>query len=174
MDMFPLLLLLLPIMARTNATYHPHLIFKKHITVKNNVLAKILIDQADPVGRSKNAKANRNKLTYAGIVFYILHLILLCFSVVMMLVPDIPCQHFIYDSKAIFLNGNTLNAKLTFLFTFALLFAECAFQFINTSKYAVEKAHAKRFTLFLYVLFSVLFSAGFVGSLWMIFVSILR
>ena len=175
MYMFPLFLLLIFIMARTNSTYHPPLIFKRYIIIKNNVLSKILIDQADPAsGRSKNAKANRNKLTYAGIVFYILFFALVSFSVVMLFLPDIPCESFIYESKTMFLVGNTLNEKLTVLLAFTLLFAETDFHFINTSKYAVEKAPAKKFTKFLYCFFAVLFSVGMVGSLWIAIASIVK
>ena len=106
--------------------------------------------------------------------FYSLFLLLVCFSIIMALLPDLPCNSFIFDSKTIFLAGNTLNEKLPVIFAFTLLFAEAAFHFVNTSKYAVEKTTAKRFTRFLYYFFAIMFSAGMIGSLWMFVESILR
>lgn len=70
MYMFPLLLLLVYIMARANSTYHPHLRFKRYVILRNKTVSKLLIGQSDPVNsRTENAKANRNKLTYSGMFF---------------------------------------------------------------------------------------------------------
>ena len=167
MYMFPLFLIIVFIMARTNSTYHPHLLFKRYVIIKNKTVSKLLIGQSDPVNsRAKNAKANRNKLTYSGIVFYGLFLVLCCFSIIMTLLPDFPCESFVYESRYMFLAGNTHNQKLPFLFALTLLFAEVAFHFINTSKYAIEKTTAKKFTRIMYYSFSTLFSVGAIGSLW--------
>ena len=175
MYMFPLFLFIVFIMARSNSTYHPHLLFKRYVIIKNKTISKLLIGQSDPVnGRTKNAKANQNKLTYCGIIFYSLFLLLVCFSIIMAFLPDLPCNSFIFDSKTLFLAGNTLNEKLPVIFAFTLLFAEAAFHFVNTSKYAVKKTTAKRFTRFLYYFFAIMFSAGMIGSLWMFVESILR
>jgi len=175
MDMFPLFLLMVFIMARANSTFHPHLLFKRYVIIKNKTVSRLLIGQSDPVnGRTKNAKANRNKLTYSGIIFHSLFLLLVCFSVIMALLPDFPCEGFVYESKSLLLTGNTLNEKLPVILAFVLLFAETAFHFVNTSKYAVEKTTAKRFTRFLYYFFAIMFSAGMIGSFWMFVVAILR
>lgn len=166
MYMFPLFLLIVFIMARANSTYHPHLLFKRYVIIKNKTVSKLLIGQADPVNsRAKNAKANRNKLTYCGILFYGLFLLLCIFSVVMTFLPDLPCESFVFDSRSMFLAGDTLNQKLPFIFAFTLLFAEAAIHFINTSKYAIEKTTAKKFISVLYYLFSILFTIGAVGGL---------
>ncbi len=167
MYMFPLFLIIVFIMARTNSTYHPHLLFKRYVIIKNKTVSRLLIGQSDPVNsRTKNAKANRNKLTYSGIVFYGLYLVLCCFSIIMTLLPDFPCESFVYESRYMFLAGNTLNQKLPFLFALTLLFAVAAFHFINTSKYATEKTTAKKFTRIMYYSFSTLFTVGAIGSLW--------
>ncbi len=167
MYMFPLFLLIVFLIARANSTYHPHLLFKRYIIIKNETILKLLIGQSDPVNsRAKNAKANRNKLTYSGIFFYGLFLVLCCFSIIMTLLPDFPCESFVYESRYMFLAGNTLNQKLPFLFALTLLFAEAAFHFINTSKYATEKTTAKKLTRIMYYSFSTLFSVGAIGSLW--------
>ena len=175
MYMFPMFLFIVFLMARTNSTYHPHLLFKRYVIIKNKTVSKLLIGQSDPVdSHTKNAKANRNKLTYCGIIFYSLFLLLVCFSVIMALLPDLPCDSFIFDSRTLFLTGNTLNEKLPVIFAFTLFFAETAYHFVNTSKYAVEKTTAKRFTRFLYYFFAIMSSAGMIGSLWMFVESILR
>ena len=173
MNMFPFLLLIVFIMARNNSAYHPHLLFKRYVVIKNKTVSMLLIGQSDPAnGRTKNAKANRNKLTYAGIMFYSLFLLLVCFSVIMALLPDIPCEGFVYESNTLFFVGNTLNEKLPVLLAFALLFAECSFDFVNTLKCAVEKTMAKRLVRTISCLFSVACFIGMVGCLWMFVVSV--
>lgn len=175
MYMFPLFLIIVFIMARTNSTYHPHLLFKRYVIIKNKTVCKLLIGQSDPVNsRTKNAKTNKNKLTYCGIIFYGLFLLLCGFSVVMTLLPDFPCESFVFDSRYMFLAGDTLNQKLPIVFALTLLFTETAFHFINTSKYAIEKAPAKKFTSVMHYLFSILFSAGAIGSLWIAITTILE
>ena len=175
MYLFPLFLIIVFIMARTNSTYHPHLLFKRYVIIKNKIVSKLLIGQSDPVNsRTKNAKTNRNKLTYCGIIFYGLFLLLCGFSVVMTLLPDFPCESFAFDSRYMFFAGDTLNQKLPLVFAFTLLFAETAVHFINTSKYAIEKTSAKMFTSVMYYLFSILFSAGAIGSLWIAITTVLE
>ena len=167
MYMFPLFLLIVFFMARANSTYHPHLLFKGYIRIKNKTVSKFLIGQSDPVNsRTKNAKTNRNKLTFSGIVFYGLFLVLCCFSIIMTILPDFPCESFVYESRYMFLAGNTLNQKLPFVFALTLLFSEAAFHFINTSKYAIEKTTAPKFTCIMYYTFFTLFSVGAIGGLW--------
>lgn len=170
MYMFPWLLFLVLIMTRSNSTYHPHLLFKRYVIIKNKAVSKLLIGQSNPIrSYARNAKANRNKLTYAGIVFYLLALLLICFWVIMALLPDFPCESFVFEP----FEGDTLNEKLSITLGFALFFAEYAFLFINTSKYAVEGAAAKRITGILFCFFSVMFSAGMVFNLWRFVESIL-
>jgi len=175
MYMFPLFLLIEFIMARANSTYHPHLLFKKYVIIKNKMVSKILISQSDPVNsRAKNAKANCNKLTYSGIIFHSLFLLLVGFSVIMTFLPDFPCESFVFDSRYMFLAGDTLNQKLPFVFALTLSFAEAAFHFINTSKYSVEKTTAKRFAIILHYFFTILFSVGAIGALWVAITAILE
>lgn len=98
--MFALFLLVVYLGARMNTAYHPHLRFKKYVVIKNRTAARLLIDQSDLVNsRIKNAAANRNKLLCAGIVFYVLFLLLIVFSAVLFLMPEIPAERFTYDSN---------------------------------------------------------------------------
>jgi hypothetical protein len=158
--MYPVSLLFALFFVRINATYHPHLIFKKYIIVRNQKLARALIGQSDPVTpKTKNAKANRNKLSYAGIVFYGLFAVLLLMCVVFALLPDIPASNHPFAEKSFFVSGSTLNVILPGILTWVLLFAEFSFHVLNTSKYAVEKTRAKKFLCGLYV---VIFALGVV------------
>jgi len=157
-----------------NSAYHPHLLLKKYCIIKNKTLAKILIAQSDPVNvRAKNAKTNRNKLLWAGTVFYILVFVLAVFSISMRLIPDIPVERFTYGSMTLVLTGGTLNAKLPTLLAYILLFSETAFSLINTSKYAVEKTTAKRLVQILYYVFTALCLLSALGGLWMVLDTIL-
>ncbi len=175
MYMFPLFLIAVFLLARANSTYHPHLLVKQYVIIKNKTISMLLIGQSDPVKtRVKNAKANRNKITYSGIIFYVLFLLMSCFSVIMDYLPDIPCESFVFDSKNIYLVANTLNQKLPVVFALTLLFVESAFYFINTSKYAVEKTTAKKFTSVIYCLLSILLSAGAINYLWVVITTILE
>ena len=174
MHMLPLLFAVL-LITRANSTYHPHLLFKRYVIIKNKAIVKLLIGQSDPANcRSNNRKANRNKLTYSGIIFYVLFLVLCCFSITINLLPEIPCESFVFESRTMFLTADTLNEKLPFIFALTLLFTEAAFNFINTSKYAAEKASPKRLTQTIYYFFSALFSVSAVGTLWIAIASILK
>ena len=168
MYMFPVLLFFIFGLTRTNSAYHPHLLFRRYVIVKNKTIAKLFISQTDPAGSTaKNAQANRNKLSFAGIVFYGLFLLLIIISTVLFLLPDIPAENFVFDSRYLFLAGNTLNEKLPVTLAFALLFAECAFHFLNTLKYSVEKTTAKKTVCVLYYLIAALGIIGTLGSLWL-------
>ena len=166
--MYLLLLLLVLLLVRGIASYHPHLLLQRYVVIKHKVFDQLLICQSDPVKvKSKNAKANRNKLTYAGLVFYVLFFVLVCFSVVMRLLPDIPCEYFVFEAGSIFIVGNTLNEKLPVILAFTLFLAECAFFLINTSKYAVEITTAKKLTVAMHCIFATLCSAGAMYGLYM-------
>ena len=158
--MYPVSLLFALFFVRINATYHPHLIFKKYIIVRNQKLARALIGQSDPImPKTKNAKANRNKLTYAGIAFYGMFAVLAVLCVVFALLPDMPANSHPFPAYARLMPGSTLNVMLPSVLTWALLFGEFAFHVLNTSKYAVKKAKAKKF---IWAVYAAMFALGVV------------
>lgn len=164
--LFPFSLLFVLLGAHINSCYHPHLIFKRYIVIKNPIWAKVLINQYDPVkNRSKNAKGNRNKLSYAGLVGYGLFLFLVIFSAIMYLVPPIPARGLAIITNTFLTYGNTLNALLPSALTGAVFLGEAAFGFLNTIRYAVECASAKKTVFWLYVLFIAVWSVVMVLSL---------
>jgi hypothetical protein len=155
---YPFSLLFAVFFARINAVYHPHLLFRKYVIVRNQKLARILIGQSDPVTpKVKNQKANRNKLTYAGIVFYGLCVALLVICVVFWILPEIPVKNLPLVAASLSISGSTLNVILPGILTWILLFTEFSFHILNTSKYAVEKTSAKKL---LWGIYGVMFVLG--------------
>ena len=67
-----------------NSVYHPHLIYKKYIRIKNKFLQKILIDDMISLtgGIRKNNKGNLNKLSLIGLFYYIIAFLWLIFYLV--------------------------------------------------------------------------------------------
>lgn len=127
-----ILSLLCFLVARNNTMYHPHLLIKKHLTVKNKNIAKIFVCQRDMYNRRGGGrlipKANRNKMLIPGLVFYILTVVAFMFSIVMVLIPN---DDLIYQEAP-------LNIYLYELAFYILLSTELAFEFINSFKRADE------------------------------------
>ena len=72
--------------ARLNSAYHHDMLFKRHISIKNNQWQKLFIWQSDPFGERKdNKKAYQNKMTLLGVVFYIGWFLTLVFSVIFLM-----------------------------------------------------------------------------------------
>lgn len=121
--------------ARNNTMYHPHLLIKKHITVKNENVAKLLICQRDMYNRRGGGrlipKSNRNKMLLPGLIFYISTVVVILFAIVMSLLPDAYSDAVIYEEDA-------LNRYLAEFAFYILLAAELAFDFINSFKRANE------------------------------------
>ena len=61
--------------------------------------------------------------------------------------------------KIMFKKDSTLNVMLPSVLTWALLFGEFAFHVLNTSKYAVKKAKAKKF---IWAVYAAMFALGVV------------
>lgn len=174
MTMFPLFLLVIFLLTRTNSSYNPQLLFKKHFPIKKKFLSKLLVSESNPVNRSKNSKSNRNKITYAGIVLHMLFLLVCCFSIIMYLLPSVPCKTYVTDTRFIYLLGDTLNEILSISFSFILFYINSAFLFINTANHSIENAKAKKFTKFLHYFLVILFCVGIIFEIWQVSITIIR
>ncbi len=153
--MFPLILLLLFLSARINSAYHPKLIFKKYINLKNQKLAKLLIDPASPFSKANNAKANRNKMTIVGILCYSLLALLMIFTATMLwLIPEIQTDSFELDSRFIYLAGNTLNEYLPYEFSLILLMFFAGLHFFNCCRTDEKDIKIRRFSQGISIFFS--------------------
>ena len=173
MYIYPLMLIPLFFLARALSVYHPHLLWKKYMVIRKTAVAKIFISQSDPVNpNAKNTTENRNKMTYLGLVFYILLLLWAGFTVFMQCIAPISCEPFIWDSRILYVMANTLNMVLPFLVSVALLFAEAGLLFQNTAKYAMAKTKAKVFVGVLYYFFTAVSFVGLLSVLYFIFILI--
>lgn len=168
---FPVTILLALIFANLNTSYHSHLKFKKYIKVKNPIIAKILINQSNPLyTQRKNIKSNQNKLLFGGLIFYVLCLIMIIFSIILIYIfPRIPIPLYEFDVDSIYILTNSLNEKIIVMLTTALIFAEIIFYHINITGYAVEMSDYKKITKWMNIVMILMYLYGFVYSIWVIF-----
>ena len=166
MIIYPLFSLITLLYANMNTAYHPHLQFKKYIKIKNPKLAKLLINKLDPLcigpGRRKNRKANQNKLLVAGLIFYIISLIIFVLSIILIyVIPEIPIPptEFETNTDTLYLITNTLNKKLTLIISFAFASTEMIFLEINSLKYRLEKSSCKKALIIIEGLFILFMSS---------------
>lgn len=102
----------------------------KYIVIKNNSIARLLLPRK--IGRIKRTKADLNKMTYMGAVFYAANLlVILSIPIMLFLVPEIPAKAFEIDARYIYIFVDTLNEKLPVLIAFILLAVEMGFEVIN-------------------------------------------
>ena len=120
------------VLARLNTAYHPDLILKRHIEIKNEKIARLLICGNNPAdAKVENAEENRNKILYLGIAFYLLWIaVVVCSAILLFFVPKIEiASQLVFDE--ISFSVRTLNEKISFLFLFELNFAEVVFLCLN-------------------------------------------
>lgn len=115
-----------------NSSYHPHLIYKKYIRIKNKFLQKILIDDMLSLtgGVRKNNKGNLNKLSLIGLFYYIIAFLWLLFYLV---------YSYYFDVTLPFLIASFLSWLGILIYS------------INTSKIIKEFPYAKLNTILNYV-----------------------
>ena len=132
------------VFVRMNTTYHPNLIFKKHIVIHRPTLAKLLVANFSPVDEKKDIESQyRNKLLLLGIVFYVLWLALFAFSVVMLFfVPIIPTEPVEIFSD-LHLSVSTLNEKFLWFLVLELDSIMFAFWCLNIIKCAHTLTNSK-------------------------------
>ncbi len=87
------------LITRLNTPYHPNLLLKKYIIIKNPKIQLLTISKINPEDFNTNIpKKNQNKLLYLGMIFYILWALVFIFTLIMWLVvPDIPTEPFLFD-----------------------------------------------------------------------------
>ena len=106
---------------------------RKYFVLKNKEIAKILLPKSAGWSREANrTKANFNKMTYIGAIFYIFNvLLILSIPVFLFLVPEIYVSPFEIDTRYLYILVDTLNQKLPILLSLILLTIEIIFEFIN-------------------------------------------
>ncbi len=101
------------IAARVLAPYDSRYDKGKYILIKNQKIAKILIDKQLFWERRNVQKKDRNKMSISGCVLYIANFILIFVAIVLACTPKIPCVPFVLsDEESVYLYADTLNEKI--------------------------------------------------------------
>ena len=121
------------ILAREISGYDSRYNNRKYFTIKNKTLAKILLPKTLGSRRNvKRAKADFNKMTYIGAIFYLCNfLLLLSIPIFLFLVPEIQIKPFELNAESAYISVDTLNEKLPLLFSFILLAVEGLFEILS-------------------------------------------
>ena len=113
MYMLPILLFFILVFARISACYDSRTSKCKYITVKNNTLAKILIEKESFFDKGKyTLKKDRNKMSIVGLSFYLCVIFIVALTLFFCLLPKIPCEPFEFDATKMYFFADTLNQKI--------------------------------------------------------------
>lgn len=138
----------------------------KYVSLKSSFFAKILI----PKGKKYVKVADRKKISVFSFVFYILFFILAVGLLVLLIMPDIPCEPFLArfgnrGGGAIKWEVNTLNEKLIVLLPYIFMLVEIITYFsMHIPLLIKEKSNSKKtmFGIYAILLMFVGFLAFFV------------
>lgn len=101
------------IVARTLTPYDSRYDKGKYILIKNQKIAKILIDKQLFWERRNVQKKDRNKMSICGFVLYTANFILIFAAIILACSPKIPCVPFVLsDEESVYLYANTMNEKI--------------------------------------------------------------
>lgn len=122
-------------MARLNTAYHPDLILKGYVEIKNKKLASLLIwgrNSADI--KQDNEPEYQSRILWIGVAFYLLLLtVTVCSLILMFFIPRIECEPQMIIESVSF-SVRTLNEKISFLLLLELDFAELVFFCLNMTR----------------------------------------
>lgn len=122
------------VFSRLNTMYHPELIVKKYVTVKNRKLSKLLIANTNPdFLKNKDSKSYTDRLLVPGVVFLSLSAIF---------------------STGVFVSFVLKNEYQQFFFDFllAITFFASGFNSFNISRYKIQIAKNTKSAIFVRVL----------------------
>lgn len=113
MGEFILFLVFSLIVARTLTPYDSRYDKGKYILIKNQKIAKILIEKQLFWERRNVQKKDRNKMSITGFVLYIANFVLIFVAIILACSPKIPCVPFVLsDEETVYLYADTLNEKI--------------------------------------------------------------
>ncbi len=139
MYILPILLFFLLVIARISACYDSRISKGKYITVKYNRLAIILIEKEHFLYKGKpTLKKDRNKMSVAGLIFYLCVIFIVLLILIFLLLPPIPCAPFSIDATKLYLFADTLNQKLPIIFSIMLLCSEFIYFAVLLFRYKKE------------------------------------
>lgn len=166
MQTLPLLYLVMLLMARGATAYDQNQLVKGYLIVRNPTAARILIDQNDPLlGKSKNKKANRNKLSLLGLGTYILCAVTMLIHVILLLVAPLGDASYTIDTRLIHLQAGNLNEAIVLVSTFAVLLLMGAVCCLNMTVLAVRRprVNGRKLTVGISISLTLLFLIGAVA-----------
>ena len=116
--------------ARLNSAYHPDLLFKRHILVRNEKVQKLFIGQSKPGdGTLKNRKEYRNNWSVLGLLFYFMWGFVFAFSILFLCFgPQTPMEALEFDDGFYI---SALNQIVVFMTNLLLLGVGMSFYCLN-------------------------------------------
>ena len=96
----------------------------KYIVIKNEILSRLLLDKMMMLEKSYRLKKDKNKMSIVGLMYYIAAFIVFIVSIVFALIPDIPCDPWVFRSAKFALLADTLNDKIVTIAITLLLAAD--------------------------------------------------
>ena len=141
MYILPIQIIFVLIFARICSCYDSRISKGKYVTIKNNTLAKLLIDNEHFFYKGKRTlKKDRNKLSVVGLIFYLCVVFIVVLTFIFLLLPQIPCEPFELDSTKIYLYADTLNEKIPLIFSIILMCVEIIYIAVLLFQYRNEIA----------------------------------
>lgn len=114
--MATLLMIILPwaltwFFARLASTYDSRIHKGKYIVIRNERIARLFIEKCIDFGRGRQTlKKDRNKMSLFGLIIYSGILFVILLSIILLIVPKVPCEPFLVDSEKLFIYADTVNA----------------------------------------------------------------
>lgn len=137
--MLPILLFFILVFARMSTCYDSRISKCKYITVKNNTLAKILIEKESFFDKGKHTlKKDRNKMSIVGLSFYLCVIFIVALTLFFCLLPKISCEPFEFDATKMYLYADTLNQKIPTILSIILLCSEFVYFAVSLFQYKKE------------------------------------
>lgn len=168
MYMIGLVWIFLILFARMSSTYDSRTDKGKYIVIKNDKLARVLIEKHTELGRGRlPLKKDRKKMSIYGLILYVGTLFIILLTLILLVVPDIPCEPFEFDSTRLYLFADTLNAKIPIVLSLLLLCISM-FRFVVLCLPSIKCVEYRWLKIFIYVLLSIAFlvcGGGIVGMI---------
>ncbi len=157
MDVIALVLFIFIIVARRNAAYNPNMLFKKHITIKNKFLRRILIPKRSKLYNNQ-PEENRNKMVITPFILGIAPIIY--FPIIFTKEKDYAqsLNQIGFDLPA----DPTLNL---IIFCGTLIALASAILLINTIKCYKTETVLQKIRFIVRIILAVAFAGGFVAGI---------
>ena len=160
MDVILLLLIIFSIVARRNAVYHPNMLFKKNITVKNRLLRRILVPKRSKLYKNE-AEENTNKMV---ITPFILGFIATAYCAFVIVKEEFYAQ----SINQIGYNLTTDASLNVIIFFISMALLSAAILLINTIKCYKKETMLEKICFVLRILFAVIFTVGFIATMFVV------